>query len=266
VVLPIDDQSIISFVLDFKELNERQAMCRSVLYHLLPICLKVDSHNNLRRKNDKMKTKLISIATVTLFALMLAAPAMAKTTTTINYNQAQFQWRGITAFGAWTPGYSYQNDLESSDYTLTGNVLHTSWGYSPLVTDLHGESTVYVFDKATGLWIEHEGQVSYEYVAGYGDYRIVNFFRGYLDFGGNAPSTANFVHGVAYQWVYLYAPENAVLTAPNTAYAQWDAKVGAWLVGFSIYLWDSGAQSYITAFPSPFIEPVPASNYNPLGL
>jgi hypothetical protein len=240
-------------------------MCRSVLYHLLPICLKVDSHNNLRRKNDKMKTKLISIATVTLFALMLAAPAMAKTTTTINYNQAQFQWRGISAFGAWTPGYSYLTDAESSDYTLTGNVLHTSWSYSPLVTDLQGQSTVYVLDKATGLWIEHEGQVSYVYVPGYGNSPVVNFFRGYLDFGGNVPSTANFVHGVAYQWAYLYVPYGTVLTGSYTTYAQWDSTVGAYLVGFSIYLWDPTPQGYTTAFPG-LIEPVPASNYNPLNL
>ena len=92
---------------------------------------------------------------------MLVAPVMAKpTTTTGNYNQAQFQWRGISAFGDWTPGYSYLNSPETSEYKLTGNVLHTSWSYSPLVTDLSGQSTVYVFNKATGLWIEHEGQVS----------------------------------------------------------------------------------------------------------
>jgi len=72
-------------------------------------------------------------------------------------------------------------------------------------------------------------------------------FRGYLDFDGNVPSDATFVHGVAYQWVYLMAPEDAILTAPNTAYAQWDTKVGAWLVGFSIYMWDKGPQDYKTA-------------------
>ena len=52
----------------------------------------------------------------------------------------------------------------------------------------------------------------------------------------------------------------------NLPYAQWDNKVGAWLVGFSIYLWDTAPQAYTTAFPDPFPEPVPASNYNPLGL
>jgi hypothetical protein len=221
-----------------------------------------------------MKTKTTRLITVVLASMvvlsltMLPAVSAKPTTSTVNYNQAQFQWRGISAFGDWTPGYSYLNAPESSEYTLTGNVLHTEWSYSPLVTDLHGQSTVYVLDKATGLWIEHEGQVGYKYVDGYGDYPIVNFFRGYLDFGGNVPSTANFVHGVAYQWVYLHAPEDAILTAPYTAYAQWDPRVGAWLVGFSIYLWDNTAtvQTYTTTFPSPFIEPVPASNYNPLGL
>jgi hypothetical protein len=137
---------------------------------------------------------LMAMATVTLFALMLAAPVMAKSTSfTVNLNQAQFQWRSFaSAFGDWTPGYSYLNDLETSHYILTGNTLHTSWSYSPLVTDLRGNSTVYTYDKSTGLWIEHEGQVGYYYVPGYGDYQIVNFFRGYVQFDG-APSATSFV-------------------------------------------------------------------------
>jgi len=213
-----------------------------------------------------MKKALLIIP---LLALMLFAPAFAKTATlTISFNQAQFQWRGTSApLGDWT--YMYQNSLVTSEYKLSGNVLHTQWDYSPLVTDLEGQNTVYVYDKKADLWSEKEGQVSYKYVPGYGDYPIVNFFRGYMQFNG-APSTENFEHGVAYQWVYLYAPEDAD-TLP--AYDVWDAKVGAWLVGFSIYLWDSGTQDYdLTtpfenpAFPSTFIEPFPANNYNPLSL
>ena len=198
--------------------------------------------------------------------MMLIVPVMAKPAPlTVTYNQAQFQWRGVSAFVDWTPGYSYLADAESSDYVLTGNVLHTSWSYSPLVSDLQGPSTVYVYDKKAQVWVENEGQVQYVYVPGYGVSPVVNFFRGYLDFGGNAPSTANFVHGVAYQWAYLYLPETATLSGSYTAYAQWDSKVGAWLVGFSIYLWDPTPQAYTTAFPG-LIEPVPANNYNPLGL
>lgn len=214
-----------------------------------------------------MKQKMIMFGIVLLLTLAFVAPSYAKPTTfTVNFNQAQFQWRASAGpIGAWT--YSYLNSPQSSDYLPTGNVLHTSWSYSPLVTDLTGQSTVYTYNKASGLWIEHEGQVTYMYVAGYGPYQIANFFRGYVQFDGT-PSPDNFVHGVAYQWVYLYAPENAVLPSPLDVNAVWDSTIDAWLVGFSIYLWDptSFTQSYTTAFPSPFIEPVPASNYNPLGL
>jgi len=215
-----------------------------------------------------LKSALVALS---LLAVLVATamPAMAKPTTfTVNYNQAQFQWRCFFGpFGDWN--YKYQNSPETSDYILTGNVLHTAWSYSPVVTDLEGQSTVYVYNASSGLWIEHEGQVSYKYVAGYGDYWIVNFFRGYVEFD-RAPSEGNFVHGVAYQWVYLYAPYSETPPVPN---AIWDETIGAWLVGFSIYLWDTGTQNYdVTfpyenpAFPDPFVEPVPASNCNPLDL
>ncbi|MEM2914558.1 MAG: hypothetical protein QXH91_04055 [Candidatus Bathyarchaeia archaeon] len=52
-------------------------------------------------------------------------------------------------------------------------------------------------------------------------------------------------------------------------YAVWDETMGAWLAGFSIYIWDPvgfDQSSYDIPFPVPFIEPVPASNYNPLSL
>jgi hypothetical protein len=209
--------------------------------------------------------KKLLIPAMLLVAAFLVAPVMAKTTSlTVNLNQAQFQWRGSVDFGDWS--YSYLTFATSSDYTLTGNVLHTEWSYSPPVTDVHGQSTVYVYDKSAEVWIEHEGQVSYVYVAGYGDTPVANFFRGYLDFGGNAPSDATFVHGVAYQWIYLYLPSTATLTGSYTQHAVWDEKVNAWLVGFSIYLWDRTPQAYNIPFPNPFIEPVPANNYNPLGL
>jgi len=200
---------------------------------------------------------------IAVMLLATAPSAYAPTAFTVEYNQAQFQWRCFSGpFGAWK--YSYLNVLESSDFRLTGNVLHTAWSYSPLVTGLEGESTVYTYDKKADLWIEHEGKVSYYYVPGYGPYQIVNFFRGYVKFEGT-PNAGNFVHGVAYQWVYLYAPYSET---PPVTNAVWSEKVGAWLVGFSIYLWDATGttQAYNIPFPSPFIEPVPASNYNPLGL
>ena len=71
----------------------------------------------------------------------------AKTTVTVSYNQAQFQWRGNAPFGDWS--YKYMDYSTSGDYILTGKVLHTAWDYSPAVTDQTSASTVYVYDKAT---------------------------------------------------------------------------------------------------------------------
>jgi hypothetical protein len=122
-----------------------------------------------------------------------------------------------------------------------------------------------MYDKKSELWIEKEGQVHYRYPPGYGDHIVVNYFRGYLDFGGNPPSDATFEHGAAYQWVYLLAPQNAELSGAYTANAVWDDSVNAWLVGFSIYLWDSGPQTYSIPFPDPLIGPFPAKDYNPFG-
>ncbi len=213
-----------------------------------------------------MKKKFLSIfiALVLVLSLMAAVPvAAAKPTTfTTTYYQTQFQWRANRGqeFGDWWQ--IYQNYPSSSDFKLTGNVLHSFYVYSPVVTDLEGESTVYTYDKKKDLWIEKEGTVSYKYEPLYGDYPIVNYWRGYLEFDGT-PSVGSFVHGVAYQWAYLAAPHG---DDPPLPYAIWDNTMDAWLVGFSIYLWDATSESYHIPFPDPFIEPVPANNYNPLSL
>lgn len=198
--------------------------------------------------------------------LLMTVPVMAKPLTfTVPIHQAQFQWR------AWSPmpteGSSwaelYQNQHTTIDCKLSGNILHTYYTYSPVVSDLEGEQTIYVLDKNSGLWIEREGTVSYKYPPYYDDYAIVNYWRGYLDFTDVAPSETSFVHGVAYQWVYLAASQEDGGILP---YAQWDPVMEMWLLGYSIYLWDEATvtQSYSLNFQ--FVEPVPASNYNPLTL
>jgi hypothetical protein len=208
---------------------------------------------------------ILGIVVALLSALTAGTVVAAKPTTfTVSYNQAQFQWRAWDPMpsGTWTP--LYLTYAASSGFRLTGNVLHTAWSYSPVVTDLEGESTVYVCDKANKVWIEKEGTVSYKYEPYYGDYPIANYFRGYLEFQG-PPSQDSFVHGVAYQWAYLLAPHEV---PPSLPYAEWDETMGAWLVGFSIYLWDPSTPSppYDIEFPDPFLEPVPASDFNPLDL
>jgi len=211
-----------------------------------------------------LKKRIFSIlfALVLVLTLVTAGPVSAnKTTFTTEYNQTQFQWRAWEEFGDWSS--VYQNYASTSDFRLTGNVLHSAYSYSPAVSDLEGESTVYTYNKKTELWIEKEGTVSYRYEPYYGDYPIANYWRGYLNFGGETPSAESFVHGVAYQWAYLLAPQEVT---PLLEYALWDETMDAWLVGFSIYLWDSETQAYEVEFPEPFIKPVPASNYNPLEL
>ena len=159
---------------------------------------------------------------------------------------------------------------------MQGNTLHTSLSFSPSVTNIVAAQTNYVYNKETGLWIQHASGVSYN-IAGYycaditqavcnGPY--TNYWTGYLDFGGSTPSATTFVHGVGYQWVYYFSPlgQSDTSVTANIPNAQWDAKVGAWLIGFSVYLWDSGSQSYTIVFPTTFPEPVPSNVYNPLVL
>ena len=211
-----------------------------------------------------MKRKIFSILFALVLMLSLSSVAFAAKPATfeVEYNQTQFQWRANRGqeFGEWWQ--IYQNSLSSSEFRLTGNVLHSAYEYSPVVDDLEGESTIYTYDKKLDLWIEKEGTVSYKYEPLYGEYPIVNYWRGYLKFDGT-PSAKNFVHGVAYQWVYLAAPNG---NDPPLPYAIWCDTMDAWLTGFSIYLWDPGTQSYDEPFPDPFPAPVPASNYNPLDL
>ena len=218
---------------------------------------------NRKEEMKNMKLKLALVALSLLAVLVATAmPVMAPPTTfTVNYNQAQFQWRTAPwggPIGAWSS--VYQNWATSDDYTLTGKVLHMSISYSPSVTDLEGASTVYVYNGTA--WIQREGTISY--TSPYSGLTITEYWRGYLAFSGT-PSALGFVHGVGYQWGYVYGVDEATVKA-YYIYAVWDDVMQAWLVGFSIYLWDpiTTPQSYTIPFSVP--EPVPASNCNPLGL
>jgi len=191
-------------------------------------------------------------------------PTAPSTTFTVNYYQAQFQWRTPSwggLFGAWSS--IYQNYATSDEFTLTGNVLHMFITYAPSVTNLQGDSSNYVYNKKEGRWIQKEGTI--QYTSPYSGLTITEYWRGYLEFAGT-PSASSFAHGVGYQWGYVYLPQSdEAIVKAKYPYAIWDDVMQAWLVGFSIYLWDTGTQSYVIPFPDPFIEPVPASNYNPSG-
>jgi len=216
-------------------------------------------------KGERMK-KIRTLSVLILLAVTMIVPAvLGKEEITIELKQAQFQWRAWSQFDSWT--LLYQNRVDDDEYKLTGKVLHMDWEYSPAVQNLEGEKSVFVYNKKTGYWILKEGTVKYRYLPYYGDYDVMNYFRGYLDFDEETPSTENLVHGIAYQWVYVYAPQDFVLPDPML-YPVWDPTMEAWLVGFSIYLWDNTGetQAYsLTTHPFPgLISPVPASNYDPI--
>lgn len=219
---------------------------------------------------------ILALGLTMLFLTLIVAPACAEPSTfTVSYNQTRFRWaaRDNKPFGDlnWT---SVAKSAPLSVFTLTGNVLHTvipletppKTGTEPL-----GNSTVYVYDAKAGVWIQKEGTL--DYISSNTPYFLITMYhRGYLKFNG-APSSSTFVHGVMYRWAYIYSVDEATVKAA-VPYAVWDSTMGAWLMAFAVLLWDKAPQTYDTvapytkpAFPSPFIEPVPATNYyNPMGL
>lgn len=219
-----------------------------------------------------MKTETL-LLTGLIATVMLATvgTVFASTALTVPSYDTQFQWRALSAgtFGTWT--YFQPSYLTSTDYTLAGNSLHTTISYAPYVSNQQGGELTYTYDKGTATWILHDGTVSYNYAPSYGSYTVTNFFRGYVKFD-STPSATNFVHGVLYQWVYIFAPQTDSGVTAILPSAQWDSKVGAWLIGFSVYIDDKALQPYTQtgpnsiAFPSPFVEPMPANVYNPMVL
>ena len=213
----------------------------------------------------KLKTKAIMITLFLASTMGIAIPVSASPVTFIvGIHQATFQWRAWTPYPEESSAWAelYQNYDTTIDCELEGNVIHTYYEYSPVVEELEGESTIYVFNAESGVWIEKEGTVKYKYPPYYGDYWILNYFRGYLQFDGT-PGEDTFFHGVAVQWVYLEASQEDGGILP---YALWDETMGMWLLGYQIYIWDPDTyvQPYTQLFH--FVEPVPASNYNPLDL
>lgn len=201
---------------------------------------------------------------VLCFCIMLALLVplvVAKEQITIQMNQVQIQCR------RWDPPgwrYWYWNYPIDWEFEHSGNVLHTEISYQPGVLDEEGTSMVYVYDKKVDKWILHEGTIKYH--SPYSGLWITEYWRGYLELDGNG----DFVHGVGYQWGYHYGSD----PRGYYTYAIWDDTMGAWLLGFSIYIWDDTSVDqealYFTGgmpnIPYQHIEPVPASNYNPFGL
>lgn len=211
--------------------------------------------------------------------MLMAIPIVVAKPTTIEIPIYQCQlscrhWRPPLQWSYW-----YQDYPTTLTLTFTGKVLHGEISYQPQVTNEHGTSNAYVYSPKEGVWILHEGHI--KYTSPYSGLTITEYWRGYLEFDGT-PSEDSFVHGVGYQWGYSFLPRNAEDTVTDFyKNAVWDEVRNAWLLGFSIYLWDpaDGPQDYIEGwtgqsnsgtprepFPDPFLQPVPGSNYNPLNL
>lgn len=215
--------------------------------------------------------KEILVLLLVLLVLASVVSVMAKPITfSIPMKQALFQWRSCDgSFGDWTDTYQNHDTTGNEDvFTNTGNVIHVTPSWSPAVTNERGTSTSYEFNKPSNLWIQREGTMQYKLLDCYGDFEVRSFWIGYINFGGNVPSAENFIHGVNYQWIYIFRPHSDTSVTNANPNALWDDRVNAWLVGFSIYVYDSlgGTQGYSIEFPYPFLEPLPASIYNPLAI
>ena len=228
-----------------------------------------------------------------LIAIMLIAPAaMAITNTSLSPSAPttiiwqcygdQFQWRALTTtngggpFDAWSYWQSYGQYPDT--YALKGNTLSTTISFEPTVTDQVGGTLVYMFNSEMNIWILPPTMLTY-YYALYGPWKITNWWTGYVAFNG-APTAANYVEDVMYQWVYIYPQAGLAHNAAGLAalqvydpFAVWDQQVGAWLVGISVYP-DNVINTPVVSssgsvpFPSVFvpIEPFAPGNYDPLHL
>ena len=218
----------------------------------------------MKLREKTMVTLLIAILMISTLALII--PVMAKEQIAVEMKQTQFQWRTWKTPAQWSNIW-YDGVWDPMEAEYSGNVLHTEISYQPDVLDEVGTSQVYVYNKKTEQWIMREGTIQYK--SPYGPQLwITEYWKGYLEFDGE-PSSESFVHGVQYQWGYVFGyDENN--PPPYYTYAVWDETMEGWLLGFSIYLLDPIGTDQKVAyegkvpFPDPFIEPVPKSDYNPL--
>lgn len=199
--------------------------------------------------------------------LALATVHAPPTTETVPIHQVQLQCRRWDPPG-WRYWYwDYDTEIEM---TFKGNTIHTEITYQPGVSEEEGTSMTWVYNKAEEVYILHEGTV--KYLSPYSSLWITEYWKGYLSFDANG----DFEHGIAYQWGYHYGDDPTWYYT----YAIWDETMEAWLLGFSIYIWDADGFDQKTAYfhydsalnkwvPNQDyvqIEPVPKNNYNPLDL
>ena len=209
------------------------------------------------RRNEKTKSKVIAAMMITLFSASMTTIAVpvsaAPTEFTLTCHMVFSEWDAggsfASPFGDWSRSYPPGIFSFVTMFTVTKNVLRYAWA-----------PTVFVNDKKSGFWVEHGGPYSFTEWG----LEIVGYSRGYFSFSGT-PSNATFQHGVEYGWGFVYGVDEATVKA-SCPYTVWDETMGAWLVYFNVILYDSTPTAYTLPFPSPFMEPVPASDYNPLGL
>jgi len=193
---------------------------------------KAKGENKMKLREKTTVTLLIAILMISTLAVII--PVMAKEQIAVEMKQTQFQWRTWKTPAQWSNIW-YDGVWDPMEAEYSGNVLHTEISYQPDVLDEVGTSQVYVYNKKTEQWIMREGTIQYK--SPYGPQLwITEYWKGYLEFDGE-PSSESFVHGVQYQWGYVFGyDENN--PPPYYTYAVWDETMDAWLLGFSIYLLD----------------------------
>jgi hypothetical protein len=147
-----------------------------------------------------------------------------------------------------------------------GKTIHTEISYQPAVSEEEGTSMTWTYDKDEDRYILHEGTI--KYLSPYSGLWITEYWKGYLQFDSNG----DFEHGVAYQWGYHYGSD----PTGYYTYTIFDETMDAWLLGFSIYIWDPDdfdqqpayfhhdGTEYVPNQGYVQIEPVPKEDYNPL--
>jgi hypothetical protein len=212
-----------------------------------------------------MRKALFLILPILLMSILIPFVGAPPNTETVPIHQVQLQCR------RWDPPgwrYWYWNYDTEIEMIFCGKTIHTEITYQPAVSEEEGTSMKWVYDKDEGVYILHEGTV--KYLSPYSGLWITEYWKGYLRFDSNG----DFEHGVAYQWGYHYGSD------PTGYYthAIFDETMDAWLLGFSIYIWDPDDFDQQTEYfqfdgtewvPNQAyvqIEPVPKDDYNPLGL
>ena len=182
------------------------------------------------------KEKVAILSSLAIIALLSFTTVAYATSTTYTTNQTveQTNWRAAAApLGT----ISFNGDDSGAyAYVATGNALHETFSYSPLVTNLVGADHVYTYHA--GIYTLHSGVVSYFYAG----FTFYNVWNGSLSFGGSS-TPSDGATGQLNQWVFVYSSTDPF---PGN-----DMNMGSgyWLTGFSTYVYGTPLSAPFASVP-----------------